>query len=75
MPITQEKTKISFRISWKDVIIMRLVADGHTSLQISDKLGLSERRIQHRILRLRRELNCKNITHLAITLLRENIIR
>ena len=67
--------KIPLTISLKDIIIMQLVADGFTALQISDKIGVNERTIEHRILRLRKELNCKSITHLAITLLRANLIQ
>jgi hypothetical protein len=43
--------------------------------EIAEKTWLSDRTIENRILRLRRELNCKSITHLAITLLREGIIK
>lgn len=66
---------IPLTISKKDIIIMQLVADGFTALQICDKTGENVRTIEHRILRLRKELNCKSITHLAITLLRANLIQ
>ena len=59
----------------KDIIIMQLVADGFTLLQIADKIGLCNRTVEQRILRLRKKLNCKNITHLAIMLLRAKVIK
>ena len=54
---------------------MQMVANGYTAKEISEKLWLSDRTVENRILRLRERLNCKSITHLAITLLRLNIIK
>ena len=51
-----------------------MIADGYTAKEISKKLWLCDRTIENRLLRLRERLNCKSITHLAITLLRQNII-
>src|ERR1700712_3544253 len=44
----------------KDIIIMQLVADGFTAMEIADKLGLSNRTVEHRILDLRKKLRCKS---------------
>lgn len=54
---------------------MQLVANGLRLSQIAEKTWLSERTIEGRILRLKKQLGCKTITHLAITLLRANIIK
>jgi DNA-binding NarL/FixJ family response regulator len=62
-----------YSISEKNKIIMQMVVDGFTSKEIADKTWL--RTIEGRILKLMKEFNCKNKTHLAITLLRENIIK
>jgi DNA-binding CsgD family transcriptional regulator len=69
-----KKANYPFRISYKDFIVMRLVADGNTALQISDKLGLSQGAIKSQITTLRKAFNCKNITHLSSTLLRKHFI-
>jgi DNA-binding CsgD family transcriptional regulator len=51
---------------------MQMIADGYRIKEIAEIDWLSDRAIENR--RLRREFNCKSITHLTITLLRQNII-
>lgn len=63
------------KINEKDIIIMQLVADGHTALEISEKTGASSKTIEKHVLSLKKDLNCKSITHLAITLLRAGVIK
>ena len=62
-------------LTTKDINIMQYVANGFTALQIAGKLALSNRTVEHRILDLRKKLSCKSITHLAVTLLRANVIK
>ena len=63
------------KIGPKDIIIMQLVAKGLRLSQIAEKMGLSERTIESRISRLKNRLDCKTITHVAITLLRAKVIK
>jgi DNA-binding NarL/FixJ family response regulator len=51
------------------------IANGLTSYEIAEKTTLSERTVENRILRLKKRLGCKNITHLATTLLRAKLIK
>jgi DNA-binding CsgD family transcriptional regulator len=69
-----KKTQYPFQISYKNFLIMRLVSKGDTSLQISKKLGLSQIAVKYQIVLLRKKFNCKNITHLTSTLLRQHLI-
>lgn len=61
-------------ISEKDKFIMQMIANGDTALEVAEKTGASERTIESRIMILKKLLDCKNTTHLAITLLRNKII-
>lgn len=63
------------RITDKDKIIMQMIADGSTALEVSEKTGASERTIEARILILKKRWDCKNTTHLSVTLLRAKIIK
>lgn len=62
-------------ISPIDTVIVQLVADGFKMLQVAEETGLTKKAVQSRILRLKKKLGCKTITHLAITLLREKVIK
>jgi DNA-binding NarL/FixJ family response regulator len=62
------------KISPKDKIIMQLVANGLRLSQIAEETSLTKRAVQSRILRLKKQLDCKTITHLAVTLVREKVI-
>ncbi len=67
--------RLLIQITPRDKRIMQFVANGFTALQIADKIGLSKKTVEHRILILRKKLNSKSITHLAITLLRAKVIK
>ena len=69
-----KKTQYPFQISYKNFLIMRLVSKGDTSLQISKKLGVSQRAVKYQIVLLRKKFNSKNITDLTSTLLRQHLI-
>ena len=62
-------------ISEKDIIIMQMVADGFTALEIADKTWLSERTVEGRVYRLKTRFKAKTLTHLAIILIRLKVIR
>ena len=54
---------------------MQLVADGFRLSQIAEETFSTKKAVQSRVLRLKKQLGCKTITHAAITLLRATIIK
>ena len=52
-----------------------MLADGYRTKDIANKTWLSQRTVENKIADLKKEFKCKSITHLAITLLREKIIK
>ena len=69
-----KKIASRYSISEKNIVIMQMVADGFTSKEISAKTSLSDRTVENRIQKLSNDFDCRNKTHLVITLLREGII-
>ena len=45
---------------------MQLVADGHTSIEISEITGASHRTIENHMYKLKRNFQCKSLTHLTL---------
>lgn len=54
---------------------MQLVADGNSTIDISNITGASPRTIENHIHKLKNKFKCKTLTHLGVTLLRGKIIK
>ena len=62
------------RLSSREQVVLRLIADGATNKLIADELGISVQGVKHHVANLLKQLNCARRTEVASTAMRRAFV-
>lgn len=72
--MTKSKQVDEVKIGESDLKILKLVEKGKTSVEIAERVGINKKAVEYRLIVLRNQLKCNNVTQLVAMLIRKGVL-